>query len=176
MGFLSKLFGAVPADERKGIFLDYRIPQWKVTRASDLPSFLRALSDLVPDGSILYLEDGTPPAAMLKFLQERSVPEQAHLAMGTIWPRPLTFHLPATRENLYALAQLAEHCATPEMAIHLHIYYANHVLLQWFDAFSDPFYVSKEIPEDKLKVFCRELSLHYETDKEGGRSQGTSQG
>ncbi len=167
MGFIAKLFNAVPAAERKGISLDYRLPQWKVSKTSELPSFLRALADLVPDGSILYLEGGTPPPTLLTFLKERSVAEQAHVAMSTIWPRPMFFHLPATRENLCALADLAETCATPEAAIHMHVYHAGLVLLQWYDAFSDPFYISKVIPEDKVKAFCGRLSIQYATNQEG---------
>ncbi len=62
MGFMAKLFNAVPAEERKGIHLDYRIPQWKLSKAKDLPAFLRALADLAPADSMLYLEGGTPPA------------------------------------------------------------------------------------------------------------------
>jgi hypothetical protein len=44
--------------------------------------------------------------------------------MGTIWPRPSQFHMIATRDNLLGLAGLAEHCAAPEIAVHLHIYSA----------------------------------------------------
>ena len=172
MGFLAKMFGAVSAEERKGIHLDYRTPQWKVSKAKDLPGFLRALADLAPPDSILYLEGGTPPARLLDFLREHCIPEQSHIAMGTIWPRPTVFHLPATRANLVGFADLAERCATPEAAIHLHLYEKDRVLLQWYDAFFDPFYISKEIPEDRVQKFCIELGLKYETDKEGEQGGG----
>jgi len=42
--------------------MDYRIPKWKVYKAKDLPAFLRALADLAPADSILYLEGNSPPA------------------------------------------------------------------------------------------------------------------
>jgi len=172
MGLLAKIFGAVPAKEREGIHLDCKTPQWKISKAKNLPAFLKALADLAPSDSILYLEGGTPPKELLGFLEQHSVPEQAHVAMGTIWPRPITYHLPATRENLLTFADLAERCATAEAAIHLHLYRAGRVLLQWYDAFFDPFYISKEIPEDEVRKFCSDLGLTYETDKEGEPAGG----
>ena len=172
MGFLAKIFGAVSAEERKGIHLDYRTPQWKISKAEDLPAFLRALAELAPADSILYLEGGSPPAGLLAFLKDHSVPEQAHVAMGTIWPRPTVFHLPATHANLTPFAEMAEQCATPEAAIHLHLYLHGRILLQWYDAFFDPFYISKERPEERVKRFCDELGLNYETDKEGEQPAG----
>ena len=175
MGILAKFFNSVPAEERKGINLDVTTPQWKVANGATLPAFLRALADLAPNGSILYLEGGTPPAKLLKFLNEHSIPEQSHVAMGTIWPRPATFHLPAVRENLLTFASLAEHCQTPEVAIHMHLYHQGHVLLQWYDAFFDPFYISKEVSEDMVRKFCETLSINYETDNEANnRLQSTS--
>ncbi|MCX7004334.1 MAG: hypothetical protein NTV22_13820 [bacterium] len=164
MGLLAKIFGAVSAKERKGICLDGRTPQWKVSKAKDLPAFLRALAELAPADAILYLEGGTPPTELLAFFREHAVPEQSHIAMGTIWPRPLVVHLPATRANLVSFAALAERCATPEAAIHLHLYHQGRVLLQWYDAFYDPFHISKEIPEERVQKLCSNLGLKYETD------------
>lgn len=165
MGFLAKMFGAVPADERRGIHLDSASARWKVSAAKDLPAFLRALADLAPPDSILYLEGGRPPAAMLAFLRERSVPEQSHVERGTIWPRPAVFHLPATRANLVALAEMAERCATAEVAIHLHLYREGRVLLQWYDAFFDPLRISKEVPDKRVQEFCEKLDLTCERDE-----------
>lgn len=166
MGFLNKLFNVVPKEERKGIYLDYKTPQWKVSRAKDLPAFLRSLVDLLPQDSILYLEGGSPSGKLRQFLDENSIPERAHVAMGIIWPRPLVFHVPATKENIVNLADIAEHCAGPEVAMHFHVYCDGKVILRWHDAFSDPFYISKQIPEEKTKAFCDKLSIQYKTDTE----------
>ena len=88
MGLLAKIFGAVPAKEREGIHLDYKTPQWKISKAKDLPAFLKALADLAPADSILYIEGGTPPKQLLSFLEQHCIPEQTHVAMGTILPYP----------------------------------------------------------------------------------------
>jgi hypothetical protein len=166
MGLLAKLFNVVPEDERKGASLDFRLPQWKVEPTKDFVAYLQALSDLVPQGAVLYLE-GNPPIGPLKnFLEATTVPEQLHVAGGTIWPRPQVFHIPATERNLSGLSEIASVCGTPEV-YHLHVYCEGKVLLQWYDAFADPLYILKEIPEDKVKAFCQKLSLQYETDTEG---------
>ena len=87
--------------------------------------------------------------------------------MGTAWPRPKVFHVPATPENLHSLSDLTKSCAFPELAIHLHVYCEGKVLLQSYDAFSDPFYISKEIPESTVSGFCGKLQLRFVTDEEG---------
>ena len=105
---------------------------------------------------------GNPPKEIRNFFDEHCVPEVTHLAMGTIWPRPLVFHLPATSENLNELAVCAEKCNECEVAVHLHVYRQDKVLLEWYDAFfKDPMYLSREIAEENLRDFCSELSLRY---------------
>lgn len=162
MSLLSKLFNFVPKNEREGIALGQN-PQWEVSEAKDFPSFLRALIHLIPEGSVLYLEGGTPRSELLQFLEKKLVPEQSHLAMGTIWPRPLVHHVLATSQNLAELADIAENYCSPEVAIHTHVYRGNRVLLQWYDAFADPLYISKDIPEDDVKKFCEVLSIEYKS-------------
>ena len=161
MGFLAKLFGATPREEMEGISLG-RDAAWEVSAVSDLPAFLRALPRLLAPDSVLYLEDGTPPKKIKAFLDSHCLPEISRLAMGTIWPKPQTFHLPATTENLDKLAELAEKVVAPQVAVHLHAYAHGRVLLEWYDAFGKaPFYLSGAIPEDNVKDFCSALSLTY---------------
>ena len=162
MSWLSKLFNFVPKEERDGICLDFSSPHWKVFSPKDFPSFLRALRELIPEGSILYLEGGTPREELKSFLETKSIPEVSHVTMGTIWSRPEVFHLPANSETISELADVAEHYAEPEVAIHFHVYKDNRVLLQWHDAFSDPMFISKEIPKEKVEIFCNTLSVEYE--------------
>ena len=159
--WLSKLLRWVPKDERQGIEFDLRVPHWIASNPKEFPAFFRALVDLVPDGSIAYLEGGFPPEDLESFLKERSTPEVSHVAMGTIWPRPKIFHMPATPENLLRLAEFAEHCAEPEVAIHFHVYRDNTILLEWFDVFDNPMYISMEIPEKKIIEFCKKLGIEY---------------
>ncbi|MHC4797168.1 MAG: hypothetical protein ACYTF1_11035, partial [Planctomycetota bacterium] len=144
MSWLSKLLKWVPKDERRGIEFDLRAPHWMISSPKEFPAFFRALIDLFPEGAIAYLEGGCPPEDLESFLKKKSVSELSHVAMGTIWPRLKIFHLPATSENLLHLADIAEYCAEPEVAIHFHVYKGHQILLQWFDSFANPVYISKE--------------------------------
>jgi len=161
MSWLSRILGYVSAEERRGISL--KPPFWKAGPVRDLTIFLRALIHFVPSGSILYLEGGTPTKEILAFLENHTAEKTQKLALGTIWPIPKIFHVPITQENLESLAKLTEKRATPEAAIHLHVYKGDKILLEWYDAFFDyPFYITKEIPEEKVKDFCDKLNTKYE--------------
>lgn len=166
MGILAKLFGATSRAEVRGIVLG-QDAAWEVSPARDFPSLLRALPLLLPNNAVLYLEGGSPPQDIKAFLDTRCVPERSHVAMGTIWPRPRTFHLPATTENLAELASLAEKCQAMQIAVHLHVYAQARVLLEWYDAFwKDPLYLSEAITEDRVRAFSSALGSSYKKSKQ----------
>jgi len=159
MGFLARLFGAVSRQERGGIRMEH--PAWEVSGVQVLPGFLRALPALLPPGSILYLE-GTSARDVIEFLSGRAAAEPRKVAVGTIWPRPRVFHMPASPENLAALAQLADHHAAPEVCIHLHAYEQDRILLEWYDAILDTsFSLSSEFAGEQVAEFCRRLGGSY---------------
>lgn len=161
MGILAKLFNATPCEQLKGVSLG-KNAHWEVSPSRDFPLLLEALPKILPPGSILYLEGGTPPKEIEAFLHSHCAPEETHLAMGTIWPKPQAFHLPATAENLAKLANLAEQGPAMQIAVHLHVFHQGKVLLEWYDAFwKDPLYLSEVVVEDRLKDFCSSLSLAY---------------
>ena len=176
MSWLSRLINWVPKDERQGIHLDLDVPHWIVSSPKEFPAFFRALVDLVPEGAIAYLEGGFPPEHLRSFLKENAVSELSHVAMGTIWPRPNVFHVPATPENLLRLADIAEHCAEPEVAIHFHVYKDHQILLQWHDAPDDPMYISKGIPEEKIGEFCKKLGIEHQANTEGAEQGAAPSG
>ena len=66
-----------------------------------------------------------------------------------------------TPENINELAHIMERHATPEGTVHLHVYKDNKILLQWYDAFFDPMFISEVIDEEKIRHFCEKLSLEY---------------
>jgi hypothetical protein len=170
MRLLTKLFGGTASREPSGSFR-LRGAAWSVSPTSDLPPFLRALPRLLPPGSTIYLEDGTPPSEVKAFLDAHCVPEGLIVAAGTIWPRPAVYHLPATAENLAQLAGLAEHCLAVHVAVHFHAYVRDKVVLEWYDAFwKDPLYLSESIAEERVKDFCSLLSLTYKNLKETSSS------
>src|SRR5262245_9512798 len=138
MGFLAKIFGGVPREEMNGIRLDTKQPHWEVSGKTDFPAVLAALPDLLPGDCVLYFEGGSPAGKLQECLRGEQIPERAHVAYGTIWPKPRIFHLVATLPTITRLSELMGSCAYPELAVHFHVYRGQTVLLQWHDAFSLP--------------------------------------
>ncbi len=161
MGWLGKLLGAVLKYEPKGIRLDTHKPFWTLEGETDFPQLLRALVGFLPDGSILYFEDGSPSGRHLRFFKVHAIPEQIRVAAATLWLQPRCYHVPATSKNLAELAELAESCAEPELAVHFHVYSNGKVLLEWHDAFANPMLISGDISEGTIHDFSKTLGMHY---------------
>lgn len=159
MTWLAKILRVVPRDEMDGICLDTSRPHWELSGASDFPALFAALPDLLPEGSMLYFEGGSPSGELREFLRVHSVPEPVHVAYGTIWPRPRVFHIPANEQTLMQLAELTESCASPELAIHFHVYRGQTVLLEWHDAFAQPMLLAGELPEEQVRAFAVKLLM-----------------
>jgi len=161
MSFIAKIFGAVSKEERKGILMGL-VDAWEISgvKGKSFPDFLRALPNLLPEDSILYLE-GTSARDAIAFLQKNAAKEICKVAIGTIWPRPQFFHIRISSETMSELAQVAEKHAQPEICIHLHAYQKDRVLLEWHDAFSQEFRISKEISEQRVIEFCKQLNGIY---------------
>lgn len=79
--------------------------------------------------------------------------------MGTLWPRPRFYHIPATTGNLSDLADLMEGFAEPELAIHFHAYCDGKIILEWHDAFTQPMLLAGTLHEEKVKALGKELNM-----------------
>jgi hypothetical protein len=175
MGWLGRLFRAVPKEEMQGICLNTAEPYWEVDGPKTFREMFNALKGWVPEDAILYFEDGSPDAEIIEFMSTHSVPEVSHVAMGTIWPRPKMFHVPATKGVLTKLAKIMEHHAEPELAIHFHIYHNDTVLLEWHDAFSQPMLISGAIPEKKIIILANKIGENYKRILEQNASAGANE-
>jgi hypothetical protein len=140
--------------------IDTEKPHWQIDTTKDFPSFLRAVPIITPPSGIIYFENGSPDEEIESFFCANGIPGFV-IPMGSSDPNP-TYHMQIATENLEALAQIAERNCEIEIAAHIHIYCGTHLVLQWYDAFWDPIVVSKVIPEEKVKRFCDQLSLHYQ--------------
>jgi len=148
---------------------------WRVTgEALEHPAFFRNLPLLLPADAVLVLEGGRHPKELEGFLNEHQLTPALKLAAGTFWPRGRTYHVPATAAFLEELADRTEHCAELEVCEHLHAYRDGVVLLQWYDAFSDPAYVSKLVSQDRVERFCAVLGVAYAEDDCGGEGEQPS--
>lgn len=162
--WLARILNAVPLEEMHGLELEG--PSWEVaTRRVDQANFFRALPTLVSEECFLVLEGGAHPPALEHFFAGHAIAPQAKIARGTVWPRASVVHIPATAGVLGQLAEVAEHRAAAELCYHLHVYDRAGVVLQWFDAFSDPLYVSKRVPVERLDAFCRGLNTSFKASE-----------
>lgn len=128
MDWLRRPFGAVSEEEMKGLRLTG--PSWELSRdLTDPSAFFRALSKLVPDDSILFLEGGAHPPQLAAFLAKHRLWPALRPELGTIWPRQPTVALPTTPGFLCALAELTDSCSVPEVCSHLHVHSGEQVLL-----------------------------------------------
>lgn len=152
MDWISKILNTSSKKDLNGLHLNYDEPFWEV----------EGKTNLLPDESILYFEGGYPNDKLLDFLDTHSIPEQVHIAVGTLWPKPKNYHIPAILENITALGKLTEKCAAPELAVHFHVYHEDKVLLEWHDAFDIPMLLSGSLDENKVKEFVDALSMQIQ--------------
>jgi len=155
---IAKLFGAVLKPDTSGASMGPG-PAWSVSVIDDAPAFFRALPQLLPSGSILYLEDVCSRDGVA-LASRRAVEPRLTISLGC-WPRPNFFHLPLSDAVALELAQFAEHHATPEIGIHIHAYHGERVILEWHDAFSSPLRLATTLPEGSVREFCLRLHCTY---------------
>lgn len=140
--------------------IDPEKTHWQIDATKDLPSFLRAVPIIAPPTGIIYFESGSTDEEIESFFMANGI-DGGVIPMGSYDPTPF-YHLPISTDKLEELAKIAERHCEVEIAAHIHIYCSNQLILQWYDAFWDPIVVTKEIPEETVKRFCNQLSLHYE--------------
>ena len=165
--WLTGLLGWVPRDERTGVALAPGAC-WRVTAPHDHAVFVRALHELLPPESVVFIEGGSSDDAINRAFATRATAPDLKIARGTIWPRRRIIHVPATLENLTLLAELCTANAAVALCEHFHAYHGQQILLQWHDAFCrDPLYLAHDIPEGKVKAFCQRCGCVYELEGDG---------
>lgn len=161
MEWFRKLIGAASKQELSDLCLDLTRPYWELQGPPTFVDLFSILRGWLPPGSMLYLEGGYPDSELLAFLESHAVPGQVHIALGTIWPRPRVFHLPAEPSTLDGLCRLMDHHAEPELAIHFHVYRGEQILLEWHDAFSQPLLLHGDMPEERVRQLAEAFGGTY---------------
>jgi hypothetical protein len=162
MGWIAKLLGAASNEELAGASLG-AAPAWSAGHVKEASVFFRALPDLLPSGTILYLE-GVCAGDVIKFAERHPAEHSLKIAFGTIWPRPNYFHIPITATTAAELADLAERFAEPEIATHIHAYHDDQILLEWHDAFTEPLRLAKTLPEARVRKFCETVHCNFNVE------------
>jgi hypothetical protein len=145
----------------EGIRLNTAEPYWEVDGPKTFEDMFYALKGWAPEDAVLYFEGGSPDTEIDNFIAKHSISEVSHVAMGTIWPRPKVFHVPATATVLTELSRIMKHHAEPQLAVHFHVYRNDTVLLEWHDTFSQPMLMNGSIPEEKVKVFADKIGKSF---------------
>jgi len=129
---------------------------WRVSGLRDAAAFFRAIPQLLPEATRMLLEGSAAPDIQA-LLANHAEPGEYDAPRGTLWswPREERFTVRASSGLFSQLAEAAAHHAEQEICSHVHFYRDVEPLAQWFDAFADPFMVSKAIPRARLVEFCR---------------------
>jgi len=153
---------ALTEQEMAGIMLNMR-DCWEVTEIKGVQAsnLFKALVNLMPEDSIFCLETTSSVEEVMAFLEANKIPPVTKVQLGTLWPKPAVYHIPLNEQTMQQMAELAVSFVMPEICDHIHIYKDGEVLLEWFDAFWQPLYVSRKITEDSVKSFCEKIGCDY---------------
>ena len=124
---------------------------------TDFYKLLRAIDETMPKDAVLYLEGTSIAPDVASFLESRPAPDQREITANTLWPKPKTFHIPLTGDNVAQLRNLAEKHAEPEVADHLVVYRGEVVLLWAHDAGDGYVRISRDLSESIVKALREAL-------------------
>ena len=164
MGWFADLFKNKPLP---GLRLEFD-DAWEVSAPRKIPRFIRALAQVMPPDSIIYLEGTCTSPRIYRILEAMECEPRDQLAAGIIVPKPRCFHITMTEEHLDTIAGLFEKYGHVEICQHLHVYSDHKVLLEWHDAFCDyPFLLDKQISAKKLNSFATLIKSRYQKATSG---------
>ena len=150
-------------------------PHWRVGKAGrddvDFSEFFRALPELSPPDSFLALAGGSWSREV------REAVSRAAVNLGDSTPElPGDFEraasgrangdaiVPITDAQMETFAQLADHHASMEIAMHLAAFTSDGPWLEWFDATGDPISISFVIPEERVARFTNRIGRKFDRD------------
>jgi hypothetical protein len=128
----------------------------------ELGRLILALPSLIPADAVVYLEGCCVAEDVRQFLRAHPAPVNTKVYPGTVAPVPETFHIPATPELMFALAQIAEHHNSNEICDHFHVYRGNTLLVQGYDFMSLPLMLSQGFSEQEVADFCQKIGARIE--------------
>jgi hypothetical protein len=150
-----EILGILPRGDSEALRLS---PEgaWEVAETKDGAVFYRALYHLTTPTAVLYLE-GSTEDQVPRFLKTIPAPHPRQVAIGTVFPASDVYHVPATRANLDALADLIDRYRIPLPAIHTHLYDDEGMILSWHDAFTQPMLIDSRVAEETVRAFANAI-------------------
>ena len=140
---------------------------WEVSRARyGAPDLLMALTEILPPGLTLYVDGTSISPIATAYFSERPADNPLPIRSGVIWPRPKTYHMPMTPENVAGLVGLMEHLSSVEVGDNIHAYRDSTAYLIWYDAwFDSPLYLRKDVREEDVRRLCGMFGFEYASFK-----------
>ena len=137
---------------------------WQLAPTASPPDFLRALTLLELPSATLALE-GTLDGKVVDWLRLNASSDGLRISPGTLWPASDWWYLPLEAQKLEALVSVSGR-APP--AVHLFVYEGERVLLEWYDAFTDPLWLSRELAGPHLERFVARVGGQLEPVSQSG--------
>lgn len=161
MNWLLKLLGIAAKENSNELKLDTSNGFWVIEQTNDLAKILQALKHIINEDCVLYFEGGNPGTELKEFLEKNQIQPLDKIRKGTIWPKQDIIHIPAKELIIDELANFAKHASPFEFAIHFHVYQSGHMILEWYDAFTEDIWISSQVPKENIKAFAKALGVKY---------------
>jgi hypothetical protein len=137
-------------------------PVWMLDAPTDLPSFYRQLTALVPAESVLCIEGGAAGRIGM-FLEKHKLDNTERVKPDALFGALLTY-VPVRDQVMAELASLIEKEPAESPFTHIKVFCGKSVLLHWHDAdIGNPIYLSSEISESKVREFAGNLRVSYQS-------------
>lgn len=149
-------------DDLSGIQMGGRT-RWVVHGIRDYFAFFTHLDLILPKSpSVIYFEGTTIAPDVRQFMEAHSIEPWHEAYPGTVWPKPLKFHLLVSPDVLNGLVDLAARHAYPEIADHCHVYTKDGMILDWYDACDPEMPIGLgETDEKDVRAFCAATQSEY---------------
>lgn len=136
----------------------FEISHWEIKKIKDLDIFFLYLPLIFPYDTYLCLADGYYSSELKSYIDAYHSNEplpQLHSEFSEC------DKIPINDNTMRILMELANHHATPEIAMHLCVCSKTVRLLEWYDIPLDPISLSIEIPEEAIRRFCTAIGTKY---------------
>ena len=132
------------------------------TKRFDSKRFFSQAPALLDGSEVVFLEGTCIAKEAQKLYKSYECTTEYLPAKGIIWPSSKTYSCKATASFFQGLENLADNHAEPELFTHFHVYKGNHRFLEWWDAFSDPIFLSGSVSEGDVYNFAATMGLKVE--------------
>ncbi len=138
-------------------------PHWAIEGNPDFALLFRNLPGLIEGGATLAISGSSLGHDVKDYLDKLKVTPSNSIRCEPHFFGPEAYHIPITVKNLNGLADVSERHAEPEVADHMIVYRDTTVLLEWYDAGSNPIWITKDVAKERIDNFGRAIDCEIKT-------------